>query len=45
MHEAARRAVEKVPAAASDGAGPSQASEQPAPGLEGRTSGEVTETP
>ena len=45
MHEAARRAVEKVPAAASDGAGPARASEQPAPGLEGRTSGEVTETP
>jgi succinyl-CoA synthetase beta subunit/citryl-CoA synthetase large subunit len=43
MHEAAKRAVEKIGASANgDGAGPSVGE---APGLEERTSGEVTETP
>ena len=42
MHEAARRAVEKVGGGATDGAKPPGGD---APGLEERTSGEVTETP
>jgi succinyl-CoA synthetase beta subunit len=43
MHEAAKRAVEKIAGAASgDGAGPAGGE---APGLEERTSGEVTEAP
>jgi succinyl-CoA synthetase beta subunit len=41
MHEAARRAVEKI-GGATDGAGPPGGD---APGLEDRTSGEVTEAP
>src|SRR5881275_3736561 len=42
MHEAARRAVEKIGAAGGNGAGPPRSE---APGLETRTSGEVTEAP
>jgi succinyl-CoA synthetase beta subunit/citryl-CoA synthetase large subunit len=46
MHEAARRAVEKVPAS-SNGAQAAAGGDgaAAAPGLEGRTSGEVTEAP
>jgi succinyl-CoA synthetase beta subunit len=42
MHEAAKRAVEKIGSAGGNGAGPDLGS---APGLEERTSGEVTEAP
>jgi succinyl-CoA synthetase beta subunit/citryl-CoA synthetase large subunit len=42
MHEAARRAVEKIGGAGGNGAGPSGGA---APGLETRTSDEVTEAP